>query len=194
VGVSTFHVVATPDDRTLFVSNNGNSVLVMDVATRTVRTAIPVGTVSNGMTLNKSGSRLYVSLVLTGQVAEVTTLNDSVTRIFATGGVPQDLVVANGVLYVANESGTLDAWNLSTGMPIGSTPIGCGGFGMALSPDGVQLYISQPGCGTVTVVDRASRAVVGSIATTGTPRKVGFNSSGTTAAIANEGGWVDFVQ
>jgi YVTN family beta-propeller protein len=194
VGVSTFNVVVSPDNKTLYVSNNGSAVLVMDVATRTVRTAIPVGNVSNGMALNKNGTRLYVSLVTSGQVAEVNTLTDSVTRTFATGGVPQDLVVANGVLYIANESGTLDAWNLSTGMPIGSTPIGCGGFGMARSPDGVQLYISQPGCGTVTVADRASRAVVGSIVTGGTPRKIGFNSSGTTAAIANEGGWVDFVQ
>jgi len=69
-----------------------------------------------------------------------------------------------------------------------------GGFGLAVSPDGAVIYVSRPNAGEIVIVDRAVLAVVDTLATGGVPRRVAFNRLGTMAIIANENGWVDFIQ
>ena len=47
---------------------------------------------------------------------------------------------------------------------------------------------------TKLVFDRATRALIDVIATGGSPRYIGFNTSGTHAVVANEAGWVNFIR
>jgi len=73
-------------------------------------------------------------------------------------------------------------------------PIGCGGYGLALTPDGEQVYISCSLNGKVEVVDVATRTHIKSIAVTGSPRRIAVSPDGLTVVVPNENGWVDFIQ
>lgn len=196
INASSFNVISVRNNTKLYVTNNSNDVVVIDVAARAVVRVIPVGGVSNGITLNSTGSRAYVSVVLNGIVAEVNTANDSILRTFAVGGIPQDLAVAkNGSeLYIGNENGNLQVLNLASGQIVATVPLASGAFGLALSPDQAQLYVGLVFGGGVVVINRQTRQVVKTIPTGGIPRKIAFNGSGNTAVIANESGWADFVQ
>lgn len=56
------------------------------------------------------------------------------------------------------------------------------------------LYVSTSYYGSrVHVVDPATRTVVRIIDTGGVPRRIAFMSSGEVGIVANEGGWVDFI-
>jgi DNA-binding beta-propeller fold protein YncE len=72
----------------------------------------------------------------------------------------------------------------------------CGPYGLGLTPDGAQLYAScaLSGIGSVKIIDREARTVIGSLATDGTPRRVAVSPDGATVGVANQGGWVDFIQ
>ena len=54
------------------------------------------------------------------------------------------------------------------------------------------MYVSALADGAVYVFDRSSRALIGTIATGGSPRYIGFSRSGDRAVIPNEAGWVSF--
>ena len=61
---------------------------------------------------------------------------------------------------------------------------------MAISPDGAQLYVTEPDHGLVRVYDRATMSDVGAITTGGSPREVLFDPSGATALVVTDQGVV----
>jgi YVTN family beta-propeller protein len=109
----------------------------------------------------------------------------------------QDVAIApdETEVYAASENGwvdVLDAATLERKRRIvlrGESP-----FGLAVTPDGAQLYVTSPGTGHLVIVDRATGGVVRAIKLSGVPRRVAFDNSGATAVIANEGNWVDLVR
>ncbi len=192
IGGNPFFSLVNASATRLYVSNNANTVAVVNLANNTVVTAIPMPGAPNGMAFSKNGTRLYVSVPVAGAVVEINTTTNAATRTFNIGGIPQDLAVVNGELWVANEAGSLDVITLSSGALATSIPLPAGGFGLAVSPDLAQVYVTQPG-GYLTVVNRVARAVITTLTLGGTPRKVAFNGPGTLAIVANEAGWVDFI-
>jgi DNA-binding beta-propeller fold protein YncE len=80
--------------------------------------------------------------------------------------------------------------NLATGLQepsIGSS----GGFGLAISPDGANLYLA--GSSEVRIVDRATGVLLRTVNVNGSARRIAFLSNGV-AVVTNESGWVDFIQ
>ena len=119
-------------------------------------------------------------------------------RTFAIGGSKLQGVAASKdgtELYVADEgANVLHVVNIASGTQDTTVALGGGGFGVAVSRDNAQVYVSLPAGHVVKVIDRASRAVVQTIQTGGTPRRLGFSVAGETAVIADESGFVHFVQ
>jgi DNA-binding beta-propeller fold protein YncE len=72
--------------------------------------------------------------------------------------------------------------------------LGAGGFGIAVTRDETQIWITAPATGELLVVDRASRAIVARIALGGRPRRIAFDQSGNTAVIADEAGAIHVVR
>lgn len=190
-----FYVLVSTNQTRLYVSNNSNNVAVVNVATGTVITTIPMPGAPNGMAQSANGKRLFVSVPGAGAVVEVITATNSVGRTFNIGGTPQDLAVSSAAdeIYVANEAGHLDVIDTKTGQVTTSVPLPGGGFGLAVSPDYAQIYVAQP-AGFLTIVNRATKTIVNTLTLGGTPRKVAFNTQGNRALVANEAGWVDFIQ
>ena len=198
-------VIAGPDGETVYVSDNVGDVFAFDVETDRLVATMTFSSLVNGFVLHPDGQLLYASQVFNGTVSEINTQTNTVARNFPIGGSTlQGVAVSRDgdELYVADEgSDVLRVVDIASGAEIATVPLGGGGFGVALSPDNAQVYVSLSqgglGCqlgGCVKVVDRASRAVVNTIETHGTPRRLGFSVIGETAVIANENGWVDFVR
>lgn len=189
-----FSVALSPNGNLVYLGGS-DAVFAIDPDAKTVDATIAVGGTANHMALHPTMPFLYVSLVDANQVVEINTQTNTIARTFNVGEVPQGVAVSlDGTeLYVAQESGSLTIITLATGAET-SVSLGVGAFGLALSPDGAQLYISASQDGKVVILDRISLAVVKTITTGGGPRRVAFDASGKTAAVANEGGWVDIIQ
>jgi YVTN family beta-propeller protein len=191
-----FRVVLSPDGALLFVTGNADSLFIVDVATRAIITRLAVGLDANGLVADYTGTRLYVSNQSDGTVAEVDLTTNTVARVLQVGGHPQDLVLSPGgtLLFVADEVGSVQVWSLRKGTKRGEIAVPGGAFAMAVSPDWRQLYISSSLGGAIYLIDWKTGATLKTVATAGMPRRIGFTADGSTAVVANEAGWVDFIR
>ena len=180
----------------VYVTGNADSVFAINTVTQQIVGRVAVGLDPNGIAISADGSRLYVTNLSSGDLSEVNTGTMAVVRTITLGGVPQDVVVSpDGTeLYVANEAGAMQVVTLSSGVVTAASSATGGLFGLALSPDGARLVGSRPGSGSVLFIDRATRAVLGSVATGGFPRRVAFDLLGSIVVVANESGWVDLIR
>jgi YVTN family beta-propeller protein len=219
-----------------FVSNQGGSVSVIDVATNTVTQTIPVpdrafvsrtspngsrlyigsangtvyayefatgqfvhsvavGDVPQHLVFSPDGTKLYVSMRDLGRVVEVNLATHAITRTFqSTYGIQEAVVAPDGSeLYVANQSGWLEIWSLTTGTRTHQITLGDGPWAMTLSPDRTKLYVGILFDGEVAVVNRTTRVVERYINVEGVPRRIRFGPDQTTIVIANEDGYITFI-
>jgi len=182
-----------PGETKLYVTLNGGAVAVLNASTGALDTTLSVPGAPNGIVMNSQGTRVYVSAT-SGSVTEIATTSDSITHSFLEGGTPQDIVVsANGnTLYTANESGWVDIRNVQTGTRTDSIPVP-GAFGLALTTDETQLWVTQSSAGSVTVIDLAHRTLT-PVPTLGTPRHISFTPDGRAALVANEAGFAQVIR
>jgi YVTN family beta-propeller protein len=191
-----FRVLLSPDRALLFVTGNADSLFIVDVASRAITARLAVGLDANGLVADYTGTRLYVSNQSDGTVAEVDLTTKTVVRVLQIGGHPQELVLSPGgtILFVADETGSVQVWSLRKGTKRGEITVPGGAFAMAVSPDWRQLYISSSYGGAIYLIDWKTGATLNTVATGGMPRRIAFTADGSTAVVANEAGWVDFIQ
>jgi DNA-binding beta-propeller fold protein YncE len=178
----------------LYVTHTDGNVAIVNPATGAqVSPPVNVGGVLNGIALTPNGTRLWVANT-SGLVAEINTATDLAARSISMGGRPQDLAISSDgtTLYVANEDGWVGVYNLANLARVDSIPAP-GAFGLALSPDGMQLWVSRSVFGAVTVFYTSTRAFAGTVPTGGVPRHIAFAANGT-ALIANEAGKVQIAR
>ena len=193
---SPFTVRVSPDGERLFIATNTTTVFIVNTATREIIGTIQVGDAPNGFAVHPDGRILYVSAFVGGTVTEIDMFTGIVLRTFAVGGVPQDMALdrKGRRLFVANEAGYINEVNLETGEQGPTIPLAGGGFGIGVTPDDGQAYVSIPFSGLVQVFSLQSRQLVKSINVGGEPRRIGFSQRGNIGAIANMGGFVTFVR
>lgn len=191
-----YRVVLSPDGSSLFVTGNADSLFIVDVASRAITARLAVGLDANGVAANYNGTRVYVSNQSDGTVSEVDLTTNTVLRTIPVGGHPQELVLSPGgtLLFVADESGSVQIWSLRAGRKRGEIAVPGGAFAMAVSPDWRQLYISSSLGGAVYLIDWKTGATLKTVTTGGMPRRIAFAADGATAVVANEAGWVDFIE
>ena len=207
LGGNLFEVISLRDDA-VYVSSNDQNVYVFDPATGHVTTTLNLGgQLTNGFALQEfvrhpDGIRLYADQISSGTVAEIDTRTNTVVRTFTISpGFTrlQGMALSHDgtLLYVADEGGVLRVVDIASGTPVDTVVVGQRAFGVALSPDDAQLYVGVMDLGLVRVIDRASLTIVNTIQLPESgafPRRIGFNQVGTIAVIADENGWVHFVQ
>jgi hypothetical protein len=189
--VTSQSVALSQDESTLFIGTD-QGLQVVDVATKTVvSTNLATGSI-NSISRSPSGALLYAT-VYGGPILEIDGATRTISRTLAVSGTVQGTAVSQDgtELYIADEGDNLQIWNLTTNQLKETVP-GAGGFGLGLSPDGKFIYTAQGG--QVRIIDRVSRAVLRTVLTGGTPRRIAFDPVTGTAVISNESGWVDFVK
>jgi YVTN family beta-propeller protein len=193
---SPFVVRVSPDGERLFIATNGNVVLVVSTATREIIKTVEVGYAPNGFAVHPDGRIMYVSSFIGGTVAEVDMVTEQVLRTFFVGGTPQDMTVnRKGTrLYVANEQGYLNEIDLFSGEQLPNIVLAGGGFGVGVTPDDGEAYVSEPAAGLVQVFSLQTRKLSRTINVGGEPRRLGFSQQGKIGAIANMAGYLTFVR
>lgn len=86
------HLVVTPDEIHLYVSD-GSNVSLLDVAHNTVTATIPVGTNLHGMAISPNGSTVYVVDNSANTVSVITTASNSVTATIPVGSNPEGIAL-----------------------------------------------------------------------------------------------------
>jgi YVTN family beta-propeller protein len=195
LGWDPFVVAFSGNGATAYVATNQGMVYSISTATRAKTDSVMTGNGSNGLAIAPNGQRVYVSAFAAGRIYEIDLASFDVLRTFITNfGIPQGIVVSQDgtELYVADQNGAVQVWNLAAGTRTTSIPVANGGFGLAASPNGATLYATSM-TGWVSQVDRATRTVTRAFYVGGDPRRIGVSADGLTLAVANLNGWIDFI-
>ena len=97
-------------------------------------------------------------------------------------------------LYVASEGSGAQIIDLASGNVSAIPGVNAGSVGLALSPDGARLYVTNPPAGTLQIVDPAARQVLRTLTGLGRPRNVAFGAKGVLALVTNEFGKVMIIR
>jgi YVTN family beta-propeller protein len=191
-----FVVRVSPNGERLYVATNNNVVLIVATATNQIVKSVEVGFAPNGFAVHPDGRRMYVSAFLGGTISEVDMVSEQVVRTFEVGGIPQEMALnRKGTrLYVANEAGYLNEIDVQSGRELPRIPLASGGFGVGVTPDDAEAYVSEPGAGLVQVFRLQNRRLKWTINVGGEPRRLAFSQRGKIGAIANMAGYVTFVR
>jgi YVTN family beta-propeller protein len=196
IAANAYRLAMLPDDSRLFVTSTNGKVYVVDPAEPKVTDSITLGGALQGIALSRSGG----TLVVTSTQGRVWKIDAATLQVLRTNVVPgglQDVAISadEQEIYVANEQHgveILDGATLARKDRVAL--VGFAPFGLALTPDGSELYLTSPTTGAARVVDIRSRSVVYNFTLRGTPRRVAFDATGRTAFIANEADWVDVIR
>jgi DNA-binding beta-propeller fold protein YncE len=193
---SPLAVRVSPDGSQLFVSTTGTAVVTVDIATLTIVRTVDVGSAPNGFAVHPGGRLLYVSSFDAGTVSEIDMLTGEVLRTFTTLGTPQEMALnRKGTrLYVANEGGWLDEIDLPSGELTNTIPLQAGAFGVGVTPDDGQAYLTLPSAGLIQIFTLQTRKLAKTIDVGGAPRRIAFSQQGRIAAVTNAAGFITFIR
>jgi YVTN family beta-propeller protein len=199
----------SPDGSQLFVGTTGTTVAVVDIATLSIVRTVEVGAAPNGFAVHPNGRLLYVSSFDAGTVSEIDMLTGEVLRTLTPAGQPigrpQEMALnRKGTrLYVATEDadpakekedGWLDEYDLATGNLTNRITLQAGAFGVGVTPDDSQAYLTLPSAGLIQIFGLQSRKLAKSINVGGEPRRIGFSQKGNIAAVTNAAGFITFIR
>jgi YVTN family beta-propeller protein len=193
---SGFNIIVAPNGQRAYVSTADGRLYVIATLTNSLIDSMAVGPAANGFAFSPDGDILYASSRDAGTITAFRTSDDTRLVTFSVGGRPQRLVVApDGLrLYAANEDSGLTVVDLGDGTLLPRVnPLGSG-YGLGLTPDGAQLYLTDPLSGRLAIIDRASLGTVAILALGGEPRNVAFDALGTTGVVTDGAGRVIFIQ
>jgi YVTN family beta-propeller protein len=191
-----FAVKVSPDGSRLFIATNGTIVYIVDTGTNQIIAEVSVGEAPNAFAVAPDNRILYVSAFVGGTVTEIDMFTETVLRTFFVGGTPQDMAVTRkgDRLYVANEAGYLNEITLQSGAVTATIPLSGGAFGIGVTANDAEAYVSIPFNGQVQVFKLQNRQLTRTIAVGGQPRRIGFSQQGAIGAIANLDGFITFVR
>ncbi len=193
---SPFSVEVSPDGSLLYVGNNDNTLLVVDTQTLQIVKTVIVGFATNAFAVDPAGRMLYASSFVSGTVSEIDIFTGNVLRTFNLGGTTQGLALnKKGThLYVANQGGYLNDVNLMTGQAGNQIPLAGVGFGVGVTADDHEAWITLPLDGKVQVFNLQQRRITGTLVVGGEPRRVAFSQLGKIGAVTNMAGYLTFVK
>jgi gliding motility-associated-like protein len=166
------------------------TVAVINTATDSVVTIIPVGTFPNAACVSPDGSLVYVVNDLSNSVSVISALTNTVIASFPVGQNPfWDALSPDGsLLYITNSNtATVSVYNTATYTLIATIPIGVYPSGIAVSPDGSQVYAISEAAGTVSVINSATNMVTANITVGAAPLSVVVSPNGSFVYVVNQG-------
>lgn len=197
VGSSPAHILCSPDDSTLYVSNfsaSANRITIVDATTMTVkRVSPPINTAPHGLALSRNGRWLYATAFESDRIFELD-LQTFSTRQFSLRrpGEPSmrnyrpyqvTLSPDEKKLFVtcngdATFDGDLRIIDLET-LDVKAVTVGKYPILMDYTPDKSRLYVANRNSNSVSVVDVQSEVVVATIENVGIqPHGLAVSSDG----------------
>ena len=193
---SPFSVQVSPDGTQLYVGNNDNTLMVVSTQTLQITKTLTVGLATNGFAVDPAGRRLYASHSISGSVSEIDISTANVLRTFQLGGTTQGMALnRKGThLYVANQGGYLNDVDLATGTFGAQIPLAGVGFGIGVTPDDNEAWVTLPLDGKVQIFNLTQRRITGTLQVGGEPRRIAFSAHGRIGALTDPSGFIIFVR
>jgi len=159
------------------VNNPGRHLVVIDVAAAEIVSRIDLGPNSrpHSIVFLSDNRRVLATMEQSDSLALVDIVEGEVLRTWPTGGRDSHMVRLSpddSRAYVASRGGegTLSVVWLDQDRPPEVIPTGAGAEGIAVSPDGAQIWVANRDDQTISVVDAGTLAVTGTIAGPATNR------------------------
>jgi YVTN family beta-propeller protein len=196
VGTYPHEIVRSLDGKSLYVTDNGilwmqyagkggNTISIIDVATRTKTGVIDLGEYRrpHGMAVHPVTGQLVVTIENPDGLLLVDPQQQKVIRKFDVQGKSPHMVLFGPKgqrAYVSNtNSGTVASIEIATGkttlIPMGKYP-----QGGVLSPDGKTIYLTNAESNRISIVSTAGDRVTGEIQTAVYPNRVAITPDGGT--------------
>lgn len=191
-----FNIAVEADGQRVYVTTADGRVYVVSTTPYVIVDSMQVGSAANGLAFSPSGDRLYVSSRDAGTITVFNTQTNPPIDTILTTGAPQRLAVSpDGLtLFAANETYGINVVTLLAGTLQPNIPLDGSGYGLGLTPDGKQLYATNPRTGNIFIVDVATRLVVDTLPIGGVPRNVSFDHDGRMAVVTDGAGRVIFIR
>jgi YVTN family beta-propeller protein len=178
-------------DPTAFVVNYASgSVTPVNMATRKVGAAIPVGDDPSAIAITPNGRTAYVVNSGSGTVTPITTATRTAGKAIRVGDDPAAIAITpNGrTAYVTNSgSDTVTPISTSTNKPGPAIPVGAYPKALAITPDGATVYVLDWEGGAVTPIATATGRAGPEIRTGAFPSAIAITPDGATAYVVNYG-------
>jgi YVTN family beta-propeller protein len=199
-------VRVSPGGSQLFVATTATAVVTVDVATLSIVRTVDVGSAPNGFAVHPGGRLLYVSSFDAGTVSEIDMFTGELLRTLTPFGKPlgrpQEMALnRKGTrLYVATEDaanqkdGWLDEFDLASGNLTNRITLQAGAFGVGVTPDDGQAYLTLPSAGLIQIFTLQTRKLAKTIDVGGEPRRIAFSQQGRIAAVTNAAGFITFIR
>lgn len=174
VGTSPGGIAFTPDGTTAYVTNQrDDTISVIDTATSSVIDTIPAGDRPILVEFTPDGTRAYISNFFGNTVSVIERESNTVISTIPVGEFPFGIAIGNTPvgtrIYVAN-SGSLSSGNtvsvidadpnsLTYNTVIDTITVGIVPIDLAITPDGLSVYVTNAGDNTVSIIDTATNTV-----------------------------------
>jgi YVTN family beta-propeller protein len=206
-GHGAHEVAVSPDGRTAYVSNfgpfghyppgdqthtqPGNTITVIDVANRAVKTTWDLGTHTgpHGSLVSHDGKTVFVTTETPQAVLELDAATGKILHVWPTNQQRTHLLVMTPdekKFYATNTiSGSVSVVDRTTGA-VKVLPTGPGSEGIAISPDGREVWIGVRAGDKVAVISTATDEIVTTFESGGKgPSRVKFSPDGKEVWVAN---------
>jgi YVTN family beta-propeller protein len=208
-GRGPHEVAVSPDGRTAYVSNfgrysvfpagdtmhdkAGNTITVVDLVERKVKATFDLDTHTgpHGMIVSHDGKLLWATTETPQAVLELDSATGKILHVWNTTQVRSHMIVATPdemKFYVTNTvSGSVSVIDKSTG-EVKVISSGPGTEGIAISPDGKEVWAASRTDAKISIISTANDAIVASFPSGGkSPKRMEFTPDGAQVWVTNSG-------
>lgn len=157
------HTAVSPDGRFAVATHpSGDGISVIDLASLTLATFVPTGSISNYAAFGSDPNLVYISNSGNGTISEVDLERGIVLRNMVAGNAPEHIVIDpdKAVLYAADaDAGIVIELSLKDGTVTRSFAIGGELHGIDLSDDRATLFVAGRGEDKLAAVELSNGAV-----------------------------------
>lgn len=189
--------VVLPNGLRFYTSGNAGRIWVFNAVNRALIDSFPVGSDPNGMALNPTGGRMFVTHLSNGIIGVINMGTQVFDTLALVGNFPvQGIAVSKTgtrVFVVSESKDSLYMLDASSGANLGQAYAGNEPFGLALTPDGAEVWVTTLN-GELRRFNQSNLASAGTLNLGGTLRRIAIDPAGRGAVIADEDGRVIIVQ
>ncbi|OOV17676.1 hypothetical protein [Flavobacterium sp. LM4] len=195
IDILSHEAVTTADQKRVVLTNygasDGNIIKVINTKTNVVEKTIDLkGNIRvNGIVAFPEANKVGVIDFISNTLLIVNIDTDNIEKQIPTKQEKSHLVVLHPkkpIAYVTNiDSGSVSVIDLNLNKVVAIIACGLGRKGIAITPDGLELWVTHNKENTITVINTSSYKVIATLSTGKDPLKLNFSIDGKYCLVAN---------